>query len=161
MSSIVNRGSNFLAMFNIQELANNAIDFAQNPHIKSNATISFATSSGIVTGFDLVGNPVFDQPSTTILECYLWQTRSDRFINNQKNLVGTDQLSNYYIGRLVTPKTYNFPIRANGEIKVTLNNRQGRLIELMQLETASSIQYNLPDNLGQKIACYIEFFEGN
>ena len=149
-------------MINISNLAKQALIFAKNPQITANAQITFNQSSGEVLDFDEVGNPIVTPSSLTpfVIDCYLWQTKSDLFTNNQKSIAGVDNLSNYYIGRLVKPKTYTFPIRADGEIIVTLNGRQGRLIELMTLETSYAIDTQLSDNLGQRFQCYIEFSEG-
>ena len=148
-------------MINISNLTKEALKFAKKPQISSNAQITFNQSSGEVLSFDEVGNPILTPGILTpfVIDCYLWQPKDQS--NNQKSTVGVDNLSNYYIGRLVNPKTYTFPIRADGEITVTINGRQGRLIELMQLETSFSIDTRLLDNLGQKIQCYIEFPESN
>ena len=148
-------------MINISNLAKQALNFAKNPQIKANAQITFSQSSGEVLDYDEVGNPIVTPLGSTafVIECYLWQPKQES--NNQKSIAGVDNLSNYYIGRLVNPKTYNFPIRADGEITVTLNGRQGRLIELMTLETSYAIDTQLSNNLGQRFNCYIEFSEGN
>lgn len=150
-------------MNNIALMGKNALKFALNPTITANAQIKFDKSSGEVLDYDEVGNPIITVTSLTpfVIDCYLWQTKSDKFINNQKNISGVDQISNYYIGRLVNPKTYQFPIRADGEITVTLNGRTGRLIELMQLETSFAIDTQLPTLLGQRIHCYITFSESD
>lgn len=148
-------------MINISLMAKNALNFAKNPVINANSQITFNQSSGEVLDYDEVGNPILTPGILTpfVIDCYLWQPKNQS--NNQKSTAGVDNLSNYYIGRLVNPKTYQFPIRADGEITVTINGRQGRLIELMQLETSFSIDTQLLDNLGQKIQCYIEFPESN
>ena len=101
-------------MINISNLAKQALNFAKNPQIKANAQITFSQSSGEVLDYDEVGNPIITpvESAVFVIDCYLWQTKSDLFINNQKSIAGVDNLSNYYIGRLVKPKTYNFPIRA-------------------------------------------------
>jgi hypothetical protein len=147
-------------MIDISKLAKEAIAFGLKPQIVANAQITFSQSTGEVLEFDEIGNPIIIPADKTpfVIDCYLWQPKDSK---NQKNEAGVDVLSNYYIGRLVNPKTYTFPIRADGEINITLNGRQGRLIELMQLETAFSNEVELPNNLGQKIQCYIEFSEGN
>ncbi len=148
-------------MINISNLAKEALKFAKNPQITANAQITFSQSSGEVLDYDEIGNPILTEGIVTpfVIECYLWQPKEQS--DNQKNQMGVDNISNYYIGRLVNPKTYLFPIRADGEITVTVNGRVGRLIELLQLETSYSIETQLPDNLGQKIQCYIEFPESN
>jgi len=150
-------------MINISLMAKNALNFAKNPQISSNAQITFNQSSGEVLNYDEVGNPILTPGILTpfVIDCYLWQTKSDQFTNNQKSIAGVDNLSNYYIGRLVSPKTYQFPIRADGEITVTFNGRTGRIMELMTLETSYAIDTQLSNNLGQRFQCYIEFAEGN
>lgn len=148
-------------MINISNLAKEALKFAKNPQITANAQISFNQSSGEVLEFDEVGNPILTPGILTpfVIDCYLWQPKEQS--NNQKSIVGVDNLSNYYIGRLVNPKTYQFPIRADGEITITFNGRIGRIIELMTLETSYAIDTQLSNNLGQRFQCYIEFSEGN
>lgn len=148
-------------MINISNLAKEALKFAKKPQISSNAQITFNQSSGEVLDFDEVGNPILTPGILTpfVIDCYLWQPKDQS--NNQKSVMGVDNLSNYYIGRLVNPKTYQFPIRADGEITVTLNGRTGRIIELMTLETSYAIDTQLSSNLGQRFNCYIEFSEGN
>ena len=148
-------------MINISLMAKNALNFAKNPQITANARITFSQSSGEVLDFDEVGNPIITPASLTpfVIDCYLWQPKDQS--NNQKSIAGVDNLSNYYIGRLVNPKTYQFPIRADGEITVTFNGRTGRIMELMTLETSFAIDTQLSSNLGQRFQCYIEFPESN
>lgn len=148
-------------MIDLGKLSEEAMRFALAPEIKSNAIIEFSQSTGEVLDYDDVGNPILTEGVVTpiVIECYLRRPTSG--IKNQKEEVGTDEIANRYSGRLVNPKTYQYPFRANGEIKVTLNGRVGRLVELMELETAFSNQAMLPENLGQRIECIIEFPESN
>ena len=146
-------------MFNIQKLSQEALRFARQPDIIANAFLTFKTSIGVLIGYDEVRNPIFADGEDETIECHLRRTTSDLFINNQTNKVGVDQISNYYIGRLVTPKIYKFPIVSDGEITVVVDGRKGRFIELFEIETSFSREAEIPSNLGQRIQCNIEFFD--
>lgn len=149
-------------MFDFQKLASSALDFANNPRLGINAIITFEVSTGETIETDDIGNIILVPSSTTVtLKASLRQTPSDRFTNDQRNRVGVDQAVNYYQGRLIEPKEYDFPIIAIGDITVTLDGRKGRATELVTIPTSSAREFGITENLGQRIQMFIEFQQGN
>lgn len=141
---------------------NTATQIINDPTIKANAAITF---NGIIDDDEItfeedeVGNliPSEADREDIVLECWLIQTKPP--MSDVQAGVNLD--SEYFKGRLVNPKTYNFPIKAAGDISVTINGRTGMVTQLIVLESPASVQYNIKDYLGQKIAMYVQFSQGN
>jgi hypothetical protein len=131
------------------------------PTIAANATITFdrITSPAGVTQ-DEAGRYV-PTPATTesvTIECYLRQSQPKQ--NEQQT--GIDIDATYFTGRLVDPKTYPFPLKANSPISVTVNGRTGTmLLGDRYLASPTDEQYNIKSNLGQRIAFFVQFKQGN
>lgn len=145
----------------LQDLNRIARQFTANPTIAANATITFtqvAPSPGMTT--DDYGNPIplSAETTTVTLECYL----REKPLYNMTMIEGVDENCTYFKGRLVSPKTFDFPINSNSEIEVTVNGRVGTAInEIRTFPSPSSEQYGIKTTLGQRIALIVQFKQGN
>ena len=149
-------------MIDILDLSRKALNFAQNPSIETNATITYQISTGNSLAFDDVGNPIVENAviSTKTIQCYLRVASAEitaKMIGND-DLSGNNSLWQYYYGRLVSPKVLQFPIIADGDIEIQINGRKGRLLKVFNLESPFSEQTDLSANLGQKIFVRLEFY---
>lgn len=135
------------------------------PTIAPNATITFnriIPGSTPTFATDSRGRqiPAGGNVETVNLSCYLREARQRR--DNPQMQEGADLQATYFEGRLVNPKTYEFPIKANGPIAVTINGRAGTmLVDTMMLESPASEQYDIRSQLGQRIAFFVQFKQNN
>lgn len=146
---------------NLDQLISTAGQIINDPTIAANATISFQsiTSPAGVTQ-DSAGRYV-PTPATTetvTLDCYLRQSKPRQDQLQQ----GIDVDATFFTGRLVNPKTYPFPLKANSPIAVTINGRTGTmLLDDKMLASPTDQQYDIKSNLGQRIAFFVQFKQGN
>lgn len=145
----------------LHDLNRIARQFAANPTIAANATISFTkvgNSPGLTT--DDYGNPIPlpAEESTVTLQCYL----NEKPMPKMMNMEGIDEDCTYFQGRLTAPKTYNFPINSSSEITVTVGGRVGTAIaDIRTLPSPADEQYGIKNILGQRIALVVQFKQGN
>lgn len=145
----------------LQDLNRIARQFASNPTIESNATITFtqiSPSPGMTT--DDYGNPIPlpEEKTVVTLECHL----REKPLYKMETIEGVDENCTYFKGRLTNPKTYDFPLDSDSPIEVTINGRVGTAItEIRTLPTPTSQQYGVKDILGQRIALIVQFKQGN
>lgn len=144
----------------INKLLVTASQIIDDPTIAANATIQFQrilTPAGVER--DEAGRyiPTEVTTRTETLSCYLKQIQ---FRGNEMQL-GIDLDAKAFRGRLVDPKTYDFPLKANGPILVTINGRTGTMIlDSKSFASATDQQYSIKDNLGQRISFYVQFKQG-
>ena len=74
---------------------------------------------------------------------------------------GLNQNREYFEGELVNPKTYELPLRPENDISVVINNRDGKFYPVELFDSPASLQYSINLWMGQKIAGWVEFAEGN
>lgn len=146
---------------NLDQLISTAGQIINDPTIAANATISFQTiTSPAGVTQDSAGRYV-PTPATTetvTLDCYLRQSKPRQDQLQQ----GVDIDATFFTGRLVNPKTYPFPLKANSLIAVTINGRTGTmLLDDKMLASPTDQQYDIKSNLGQRIAFFVQFKQGN
>jgi hypothetical protein len=140
-------------------------DIISDPSIKANATISFSRiipDSTPTFTTDSKGRQVPAEGSSEVVEltCWLREARVKR--DNPQMQEGADLNATYFEGRLVDPKTYDFPIKANSPITVTVNGRTGTmLVDTRMLESPTSQQYDIKGQLGQRLAIFVQFKQNN
>ena len=143
-------------MFNILDLASYvqmASVVLQEP-IMANAQITLHLIRTVPTGTDDLGNPLsVDETFQVVLDCYLRPESPP-----QSDLaLGLSHDWGYFIGRLIKPKTYNFPIQLNPQDFVIINEKKANIKLIRTVETAVSLQVGLPDNLGQRLYLYATY----
>lgn len=137
-----------------------ASDFLANPVISSNATLTFSVASGrqgLTT--DEVGNVILAPAAieSVTISCWLRQKKPP-YADVQE---GSYLDSEYFEGRLVDPKNYPLPIRATGNVTVTIDGRSGVLRQLNVFESPVSGQLQIAEKLGRRIKCYVRFDQGS
>jgi hypothetical protein len=147
---------------NLDNLISKAGQIINDPTITANAVIEFQrilTPAGVER--DAAGRyvPTAATTETVTLSCYLRQSRRN---NAQEKLqLGIDVNAVPFTGRLVDPKTYQFPLRANGAISVTINGRKGTMIlDSKHFASPTDEQYDIKGDLGQRISFYVQFKQG-
>lgn len=124
---------------------------------EANATITFGSIIDVTVIQDEHGNY---QPTnttvTTVLTCWLVQRKPPE----SEVQTGLNQDREYFEGELISPKTYNFPIVADG-IDVVVNGRAGKFYPVKLLESPASETWGTKNLLGQKVAGWVQFEEGS
>lgn len=144
----------------LNNLTNIAGQIINNPTIEANATIEFqriVTPAGIER--DSMGRyvPTAATSETVSISCYLRQRR----LTMSEMQSGIDLDAEPFVGRLVSPKTYDFPIKANGPIAVTINGRTGTMItDDKFFASPTDQQYDIKSNLGQRVSFFVQFRQG-
>jgi hypothetical protein len=145
---------------NLDQLISTAGQIINDPTIAANATITFQTiTSPAGVTQDAAGRYVPSPAATATvnLSCYLRQSKPRQDQLQQ----GIDIDAVFFTGRLVEPKTYDFPLKANSAIAVTINGRTGTMIlDDKLLASPTDQQYNIKSNLGQRIAFFVQFKQG-
>jgi hypothetical protein len=134
--------------------------FLSNPTIEANASLVFPVAIGDPTmTVDEVGNPILATNATeeVALSCWL-QQKKPPYADVQE---GSYLDSEYFEGRLVSPKNYPFPIRAAGNIRVVINGRSGLVRQLNAFESPTSQQLDISSKLGRRIKVYVRFDQGS
>lgn len=145
---------------NLDRLISTAGQIINDPTIAANAAITFqsiTSPAGVIQ--DSAGRyiPTPAATETITLNCYLRQSKPRQDQLQQ----GIDIDAVFFTGRLVEPKTYNFPLKANSAIAVTVNGRTGTMIlDDKLLASPTDQQYNIKSNLGQRIAFFVQFKQG-
>jgi hypothetical protein len=106
------------------------------------------------------GNAIVPYPEnqSITLNCYL---REASFANSiLETPLGADTQTNYFIGRLINPKTYPLPIQAQGDIIAVINGQKGRVVSHRAFATPAAKNYGYDYSLGQKIALFVQFQQG-
>lgn len=140
-------------------------DIINDPSIKANATINFSRIIPDITptfAKDSRGREIPAEGNSEAVEltCWLREARVKR--DNPQMQEGADLNATYFEGRLVDPKTYDFPIKANSPITVTINGRVGTmLVDTIMLESPTSQQYDIKGQLGQRLAIFVQFKQNN
>ena len=145
----------------LQGLSAIAGQIINDPTIAANATITFQSiiSPAGVTQ-DATGRyvPTPADVEITTLQCYLRQSRPPITERSQE---GIDANAIFFAGRLVEPKTFSFPLKANGPITVTINGRTGTMImDNKMFASPTDEQYGIKTVLGRKVAFYVQFKQG-
>jgi hypothetical protein len=146
---------------NLDQLIKTAGQIINNPAIAANASITFqAITSPAGVEQDDAGRyvPIPAAKETITLRCYLRQSKP----RQDQLQEGVDIDATFFTGRLVSPKTYPFPLNASSPITVTINGRTGTmLLDDKMLASPTDQQYNIKSNLGQRIAFFVQFKQGN
>lgn len=144
----------------LNALMTTAGQIIDNPTIASNATIEFQrilTPAGVER--DAAGRYVPTQATTetVTLSCYLKQVH----LRPEQMQPGIDVDATAFRGRMVDPKNYDFPLKANGPILVTVNGRTGTMIlDSKFFASPTDEQHSIKTNLGQRIFFYVQFKQG-
>jgi hypothetical protein len=128
-----------------------------------NAILTFNTVKNNIP-IDIVylpdGNAVVPVPEyqQVNLSCYL---REASFASSiLETPTGVDTQTNYFVGRLINPKTYPLPLQAQGDIMAVINGQKGRVVSHRAFSTPSAKSYGYDPILGQKIALFVQFQQG-
>lgn len=147
---------------NINDYLKTAKRVIADANLKENAIITFRQiidDANITIAYDDVGNPIIPdlETETITIKCWLKQGKPpERDVQ-----VGNNLESEYFIGELIEPKIFPFPLRPNGEITVTINGRSGVFFPSYLFDSPASEQWEIKEYHGQKIAGYVQFREGN
>lgn len=143
---------------NLTDYLQSARDVVANPNPSGNAVLTFEIATGIEIVIDEYGN---SSPVTTTQQVSLtaWLKQSKPPDNQVQD--GLNQNREYFEGELVNPKTYELPLRPENDISVVINNRDGKFYPVELFDSPASLQYSINLWMGQKIAGWVEFAEGN
>ncbi|MDJ0579042.1 hypothetical protein [Crocosphaera sp.] len=123
----------------------------------ANATLTLEDITDVTIFEDEHGNmQPTNTTTTTVLTCWLCQKKPPE--NDVQ--VGLNQDREYFEGELITPKTYDFPIVSDG-VDIVVNGRSGKFYPVKKFETPASETWDTKSFLGQKIAGWVQFEEGN
>ena len=135
-----------------------AREVVSNPNPAGNATIRFTQATTMVIEFDELGN-ASEVVGTEEVELIAWMKQAkppDREVQS-----GLNQNRLYYEGELVEPKTFELPLRPEGDISIEINGRSGKFYPVELFDSPASLQYSIRIFLGQKIAGWVEIEEGS
>ena len=128
--------------------------------LKPNAVIKFSIADLTSTEelqVDAIGNPILTESSENVtLECWLKPNKRP----HKEKQIGAGQDYEYFVGRLITPKTYSFPLRSIGDVEVEINGRVGSVVDSFYVKSAADVSFGISKELGQRIAVTVDFGTG-
>lgn len=129
-----------------------------NPDLTGNAVLTYTTTTGVDISYDDLGNPVIEDTTESVtLTAWLKQSKPP----DNEVQEGLNQNREYFAGELINPKTFELPFRPDDSIAIVINNRNGKFYPVDIFDSPASMQWNINQYLGQKIAGWVEFEEGN